>query len=97
MSKPFEIIFNFPLEHSLHTIPLKAIVQLHHSEPFYEVDHFHFVGKVPARQALSLLPSVQVKFLKNKKAWVHKDSERESALSQAIGKAIEASGFMEKE
>ena len=98
MSKPFEIKFNFPLEHSLHTIPLKATVELHHSEPYYVVDGFHFDGHKPSRATLSLLPGVQLQYKKiaGKGAWVHKDSERESALSQAIGKAIEESGNMEK-
>jgi hypothetical protein len=95
MNKPFEVKFNFPLEHSLHTIPLKAMVQLHHSDPYYVVDYFHFAGSGSSKQMLSLLPSVQIKYMKNRKAWVHKDSERESALSQALGKAIEESGFME--
>jgi hypothetical protein len=94
MNKSFEIRFNFPLEHSYYTIPLKASVEVHHSEIYYVVDRFHFDGHKPS---LSLLPTVQIKYLKKegKESWVHKDSERESALSQAIGKAIEASGRME--
>lgn len=97
MGKPFEIKFNFPLEHSLHTIPLRAMVELHHSEPYYVVEGFHFDGHKPARSSLSLLPSVQLQYKKiaGRGVWVHKDSERESALSQAIGKAIEESGNME--
>jgi len=99
MSKPFEIKFNFPLEHSLHTIPLKATAELHHSEPYYVIDGFYFDGHKPGNAKLSLLPDVQLKYKKiaGKSVWVHKDSERESALSQAIGKAIEESGFMEDE
>jgi hypothetical protein len=97
MSKPFKINFNFPLEHSLHTIPLNATVELHHSEPYYAIDGFHFDGHKPVKSSLSLLPSIQLKYKKiaGKGIWVHKDSERESALSQAIGKAIEESGYME--
>jgi hypothetical protein len=96
-SKSFEITFNFPLEHSLHTIPLKAMVEVHHSETYYNVDGFHFDGLKSGNPSISLLPTVQVKYRKvgGKGSWVHKDSERESALSQAIGKAIEASGNME--
>ena len=97
MSKPFEIKFNFPLEHSLHTIALKATAELHHSEPYYVIDGFYFDGHKPVKPSLSLLPSIQIKYKKiaNKGVWVHKDSERESALSQAIGKAIEESGKLE--
>ena len=97
MSKPFEIKFNFPLEHSLHTIPLKATAELHHSEPYYVIDGFYFDSQKPVRSTLSLLPSIQIKYKKitGKGIWVHKDSERESALSQAIGKAIEESGYLE--
>ena len=97
MSKPFEIKFNFPLEHSLHTIPLKATAELHHSEPYYVIDGFYFDSQKPGRSTLSLLPSIQIKYKKiaGKGIWVHKDSERESALSQAIGKAIEESGYLE--
>jgi hypothetical protein len=97
MGKPFEINFNFPLEHSLHTIPLKARVEVHHSETYYSIDSFHFDGHKSAKPSLSLLPTVQIKYVNagGRGAWVHKDSERESALSQAIGKAIEASGRME--
>ena len=98
MSGPFEIKFNFPLEHSLHTIALKATVELHHSDPYYVVEGFHFDGQQLARPTISLLPSVQIvyKEVAGRGSWVHKDSERESALSQAIGKAIEESGKMEK-
>lgn len=98
MSKPFEIKFNFPLEHSLHTIPLKAMVEVHHSETYYVVERFHFDGQKLTRPAISLLPGVQLVYKKlgGNGTWVHKDSERESALSQAIGKAIEESGRMEE-
>lgn len=91
MEKQFEISFNFPLEHSQHTIPLQATVQLHHSDPYYVVDEFRFEGTSMSAKRLSLLPTVEIKLLKkeNRSVWVHKDSERESALSRAIGKAIE--------
>lgn len=95
MDKPFEIKFDFPLEHSTYTVPLKAIAELHHSEPYYVVDFFTFGDKEPSKRAVSLLPSIEIKYMKkNGKGgiWVHKDSERESLLSRAIGKAIEKSG-----
>jgi len=97
MTKSFEIKFNFPLEHSMHTIPLKATAELHHSEPYYVIDGFRFDGHKSGKPSISLLPSVQIKYKKiaGKGVWVHKDSERESALRQAIGKAIEESGKLE--
>jgi len=81
----------------LHTIPLKATAELHHSEPYYVIDGFYFDSQFPGQSKLSLLPGIQLKYKKvaGKGIWVHKDSERESALSQAIGKAIEESGNME--
>jgi hypothetical protein len=91
MEKQFKIQFNFPLEHSLHTIPLQASVTLHHSEPYYVVEAFRFAGTDNDRR--SLLPAIQIKYVKNrdgKNVWVHKDSERESELSSTIGKVIEA-------
>lgn len=95
MDKPFEITFNFPVAHASFTIPLKATAQLHHSNPYYVVDSFYFEKQdVPASQ-LSLLPTVEIKCFKsgNRVSWVHLNSGRESQLSQAIGKAIEQSGY----
>jgi hypothetical protein len=91
MEKQFKIRFNFPLEHSLHTIALKASVTLHHSEPYYVVEAFRFADAENNQR--SLLPPMHLKYVKKKDGktvWVHKDSERESELSIAIGTAIEA-------
>lgn len=94
MDKPFEITFDFPLEHSTYTVPLRAIAQLHHSDPYYVVDYFTFGDKERLPSDVSMLPAVEIRYIKrnNKGFWVHKDSSRESLLSRAIGKAIEASG-----
>lgn len=91
MDKPFEIIFDFPLEHSSHIIPLRAVVELHHSDPYYVVSSFHFQAQSPVKGGLSLLPPVEIKYIKkgSRGCWVHNDSGRESLLSRAIGKAIE--------
>ena len=93
MDNTFEITFDFPISHSSFTIPLKATVQPHHSEPSYVVDSFFFENRNRSESALSL-PGIDIKYLKagNMGSWVHKSSERESLLSQAIGKAIEKSG-----
>ena len=91
MEKQFKIHFNFPLEHSAHTIALQASVTLHHSEPYYVVEAFRFANADNSQR--SVLPVMQLKKIEigeGKTIWVHKDSERESELSIAIGKAIEA-------
>lgn len=97
MDRPFEIIFDFPLENSSYTITLKAIAQLHHSEPYYVIDSFSFDETSLPRSLKSLdslIPPIELKYIKTSKKgkWVHKDSERESELGRAIGKAIEKSG-----
>lgn len=91
MEKQFKIHFNFPLQHSLHMIALQASVTLHHSEPYYVVEAFSFAGSDNNQR--SILPPMQLRnvtIADGKSVWVHKDSERESDLSIAIGKAIEA-------
>jgi len=94
MDKPFEISFDFPVAHAAFTIPLKATVELHHSDPYYVVDSFVFEMREPSASTLSLLPRIEIKYLRcgNTASWVHINSGRESLLSQAIGKAIEKSG-----
>lgn len=101
MDKPFAIHFEFPVEHSGFTVAVKATAQLHHSEPYYVVHAFHLAnskspGPVPP---ISILPAQEIKYLKkgNTGSWVHKDSERESMLSLALGKAIEESGHFRKD
>lgn len=91
MNQPFEIRFDFPLAHSDLIFSLTAIAEIHHSEPFYSVDHFHFAGAPPAGNDISVLPAQQIKQVRrgNTSVWVHKDSERESMLSLAMGKAID--------
>lgn len=97
MEPKFEISFNFPLEHSQHTIPLRATAQLHHSDPYYVVDQFHFAGTEKISNVTSMLPAIEIIYRKSKDGeliWLHKDSERESLLSRSVGKAIESSpGF----
>jgi hypothetical protein len=91
MYRPFEIKFDFPLEHSPQAIPLKAKVQLHPSDAYYLVDSFFFDKTNQPGSLISILPDIEIKYLKTagKGIWVHKDSELESVLSRAIGNAIE--------
>ena len=91
MSKPFEIKFDFPVADSTLRIPINAIASLHHSEPYYHVSNFHLEKeKHPAAQH-SIFPDQEIKYVKHNSsgAWVHKDSERQSLLSLAIGEGIE--------
>lgn len=91
MKRAFEIRFDFPLAHSDLIFSLTAVAEIHHSEPYYSVDHFHFAGAHPAGNDISILPAQEIKQITrgNTRVWVHKDSERESMLSLAMGKAID--------
>lgn len=92
MEQPFEIYFDFPLANSDLVISLKAIVEIHHSDPYYVIDHFHTASTEAGRNDPSMLPPQELKRIErgDTNVWVHKDSERESILSLAIGKGIEA-------
>jgi hypothetical protein len=98
MEEPFKIKFDFPIANSDVMVSLSATAQLHHSIPYYIVEGFSFPNSKQG-ESVSVLPPQEVRLLKKGKLriWVHKDSERESLLSQAIGKAIEESGnFVEE-
>ena len=94
MDMPFEIKFDFAPEYSPYTIALKARVRLHASETYYVVDSFLFEKTDQSKSSRSILPEIEIKYLKTatKGIWVHKDSERESLLSRTIGQAIAKSG-----
>lgn len=99
MEKPFRIKFDFPLSHSDVIVALNATAELHHSDPYYVVHSFSFAGSGNRGAGISLLPPQEVKLLKRGtlRRWVHKDSEKESELSLALGKAIEANpGYKEE-
>jgi|GEM_PF-1137498 len=89
--RPFEINFDFPVASSNLKISLRATAELHHSEPHYLVRDFYLTdGEHKTRH--SVLPEQLIRRIKSgsKHAWVHKDSEKESELSIAIGKGIES-------
>jgi len=92
MHMPFEIKFDFPLDHSSYIIALKA--RVHRCDTYYMIDSFLFETTNHPEPLISILPGIEIKYLKTAKrrTWVHKDSERESFLSRAIGTAIEKSG-----
>ncbi len=89
--KPFEVNFDFPVASSNLKISLRATAALHHSEPYYLVQNFYLTNSDESKGRLSVLPEQQIKRIKrgNEFVWVHKDSEKESELSIAIGKGIE--------
>lgn len=92
MKQRFEIIFDFAIAHSDFIIPLKATAELHHSVPYYVVDNFHVAGTGRQKNRTSLIPAQEIKLIQRNSTnvWVHKELDRESMLSIAIGKAIEA-------
>lgn len=91
MSRPFEIKFDFPVADSTVKIFLKATAELHHSEPYYVVQDFYLERGTDTDTNHSILPDQEIRRLKRDGSfvWVHRDSERESLLSIAIGEGIE--------
>lgn len=91
MDQPFKIKFDFPVANSSLTVSLKATAQLHHSDPYYVVEDFYFDQPIPGKSYPSVLPPQELKIMwkDKKKIWVHRDSERESLLSEKIGEAID--------
>ncbi len=89
--RPFEIKFDFPVASSNLKISLNATVELHHSEPYYLVRNFYLTDNEKEKSHHSILPDQEIKRIKRNGiyTWVHKDSERESELSIAIGLGIE--------
>ena len=90
MNSPFEIRFEFPLAYSEVTVSLQAKATLHHSVPYYVVENFRFAGS-NGNYEPSILPSQEIQKIKRGETpvWVHKDSQRESQLSIAMGRAID--------
>jgi hypothetical protein len=84
--KPIEIKFDFHLAPSNLTVPLRATAILHHSDPYYVVKNFQHVDQ-PDHE-VPILPSIEIKKTKTG-SWVHCDSEKETTLSVAVGRAID--------
>jgi len=89
----FDVDFDYALSENI-AIRLTAKVQLRHSTPHYLVSDFHFKDKP---NGSPLLNDVNIMAISNKKntSWVHVDSRKETVLSMAIGKAIEAKAIVE--
>ena len=89
-TEAFTIKFNFPLDDSSIIIKLEAKVTVHHSKTYYRINGFSYSHQ-QGENEVSLLPEQEIimEEVNGVKRWVHKDSERETQLSNAIGKAIE--------
>jgi len=82
VTSSYSIAFNFKLEDSDRFVTLTAQIEKHHSKTYYTVKDF----RSHPSQNRSILPDIMIKKVKGR--WVHCDSEKESNLSIAIGKAI---------
>ena len=89
--RPFEIKFDFPVASSNLKISLNATAELHHSEPYYKIHNFYLTDSEKEKSYHSILPDQEIKRIKRNGSFtrVHKDSERESELTMAIGLGIE--------
>ena len=88
--RPLEIKFDFPVASSNLKISLNATAELHHSEPYFVVHNFYLTNNTTDHQH-SILPDQEIMRVMRDGSlvWVHKDSEKESELSLAIGKGLE--------
>ena len=92
--RPLEIKFDFPVASSNLKISLNATAELHHSEPYFVVHNFYLTNNTTdhGNHHYSILPDQEVKRIMRDGTlvWVHKDSEKESELSLAIGAGLES-------
>ena len=89
--RPFEIKFDFPVASSTLKISLNATAEFHHSEPYFVVHNFYLANHKSDQGHHSILPDQEIKRINQDGTlvWVHKDSERSSQLSLAIGLGLE--------
>ena len=89
---PFEIKFDFPVASFDLNISLNATAELHHSVPYYLIHNFYLTYSKKNEDHHCVLPDKQIRRVKRNGSyvWVHKDSEKESELSIAIGAGIES-------
>ena len=90
MDQPLEIKFDFALAPSDLIIPLTATAELHHSDPYYRITNIRVADIHHSVNHSPVLPDFEIKKIGKGIAatWVHCDSEKESLLSLAAGKAI---------
>lgn len=79
----YTIAFTYLLENGKFKVNLIADVEANETRTLYRIKNF----RTARSQDRSALPDVQLKQLKG--CWVHRDSEKETDLSKAVGAAIE--------
>ena len=79
------IEFDIRLEKTPIFLHLTALVEPHHSIPYYVVSNF----RTSHQKEGSILPSMQIR--KKKGQWVHLDTGKTTQLSEVVGKAIDES------
>ena len=84
MTHAYTIAFTYLLEDGKFKVNLIADVEANETHTLYLVKNFRTARSYDH----SALPDVQLKQLKGH--WVHRDSEKETELSRAVGVAIEA-------
>ena len=86
----FNVDFDYALSDNV-TLKLTATVELKHSLPHYVISNFHFKNNP---SGTTVLPDIDIMAIKQNNciSWVHTDSYKETILSIAVGKSIEASG-----
>jgi hypothetical protein len=90
----FKISFSVDFDYALsenNILQLTATVQLKHSSPHYYISNFHFRDNPHSHSFLRDIDIMAIKE-KDRIKWVHTDFCKESLLSMAVGKAIEAQG-----
>ena len=92
--KEFRIDFDMPIRGSDIVVPMTAIAELHHSEPYYLLRSIEIISKKQDKSNGEIfIRELKIKEIKGEKEniWVHCDTGRESELSRSAGLAIEAS------
>ncbi|MDO6430423.1 hypothetical protein Q4E93_07490 [Flavitalea sp. BT771] len=79
----FTVQFHYSIGNESFSMLLLADVELHHFAAYYTAKNFRSAGK----KGPSLLPEQEIRRWNSH--WVHKDSNKETSLSLAIGKAID--------
>ncbi|MGN6421063.1 MAG: hypothetical protein ACTHMC_26355 [Pseudobacter sp.] len=93
--KEFRIHFDMPIRGSDIVVPMTAMAELHHSDPYYLLRSIEISFKRDdTSKGGVLMKELRIKHVKGEKEdiWVHCDTGRESDISRHAGLAIEASG-----
>lgn len=89
----FNVEFDYALSENI-SLKLTANAELHNSIPHYHITDFQIKNNP---HPYPLLPDIDIMAIKQQSgiSWVHTDSMKETILSVAVGKAIEARGGFE--